>query len=103
MWSSPREGEEEEEEEEEGEGHFRRGHVGRSVGVYKPAQFVGSISNILKKFPEGLQIQRVGVLGAYTLVPREMEAAQSIPNNQTYTTQTLHAYRLQTWSICASA
>ena len=29
--------------------------------VFQPAQFVGSISNILKKFPDGLQIQRVGL------------------------------------------
>ena len=26
---------------------------------FQPAQFVGPISNIVKKFPEGLQIQRV--------------------------------------------
>ena len=33
----------------------------RKYDILKPAQFVGSISDILKKFPEGLEILRVSV------------------------------------------
>lgn len=33
----------------------------RKYDILKPAKFVGSISDILKKFPEWLQILRVGV------------------------------------------
>ncbi len=31
-----------------------------SQGVYKPVHFVGPISDVIKKLPEGLQITRVG-------------------------------------------
>ena len=31
-----------------------------SYGVHKPAHFVGSITEIMKKLPPGLQISRVG-------------------------------------------
>ena len=31
-----------------------------SHGVLKPHHFIGSISEIMKKLPEGLQISRVG-------------------------------------------
>ena len=42
------------EEEEEVAVYRKRGDV-----HFQPAEFVGPISNILKQFPEGLQIERV--------------------------------------------
>ena len=56
--------EEEEEEELGGTGSSRPGSrwTGGAMGEhvnFQPAHFVGSISNILSKFPEGLQIHRV--------------------------------------------
>ena len=66
----PKEEEEEEEEEEEG---FPAGSSTRRAGrrligattgddiTFQPAHFVGSISDILRKFPDGLQILRVSV------------------------------------------
>lgn len=52
-----------EEEEEEGEGRMATGYPSsfrrKHGNHFQPAQFVGPISNILKQFPEGLQIERV--------------------------------------------
>ena len=58
--------EEEEEEDEMGAGRLPSGGGAmRDDVTFGPAHFVGSISNIISKFPDGFQIHRVR--GANTL------------------------------------
>ena len=55
------EGGEEEEEggEEEGGGEHVKSHYHQYHGTHKPVHFIGPISDVIKKLPDGLQISRV--------------------------------------------